>query len=117
MKRTAAKIFFYDALGAHFENVNFATTGSGSIWIRGVLLYLSRFGDTPLQDMDKRQATITILRLLDTASEYDAATSGYNARAQIFPTLKAVTRSGVETISDADLAECYAEAQPDADAV
>jgi proteasome beta subunit len=116
-EENGGKIFFYDALGAHFENVNFATTGSGSIWIRGVLLYLSRFGDTPLQDMDKRQATITILRLLDTASEYDAATSGYNVRAQIFPTLKAVTRSGVETISDADLAECYAEAQPDADAV
>ena len=67
--------------------------------------------------MDERQAIITILRLLDTASEYDAATSGYNARAQIFPTLKTVTRSGVETISDENLAECYAEAQPEADTV
>lgn len=110
------KIFFYDALGAHFENVNFATTGSGSIWIRGVLRYLSRFGDTPLQEMDERQAIITILRLLDTASEYDAATSGYNARAQIFPNLKAVTRTGVENISDDELEACYAEAQPDSDA-
>ena len=110
------KIFFYDALGAHFENVNFATTGSGSIWIRGVLRYLSRFGDTPLQEMDERQATITILRLLDTASEYDAATSGYNARAQIFPNLKTVTRTGVEDISDDELETCYAEAQPDTEA-
>ena len=108
------KIFFYDALGAHFENVNFATTGSGSIWIRGVLRYLSRFGDTPLREMDERQATITILRLLDTASEYDAATSGYNARAQIFPNVKVVTRTGVEDISDDELEACYAEAQPDA---
>ena len=108
------KIFFYDALGAHFENVNFATTGSGSIWIRGVLRYLSRFGDTPLQEMDERQATITILRLLDTASEYDAATSGYNARAQIFPNVKTVTRPGVGDISDDELETCYAEAQPDA---
>lgn len=109
------KIFFYDALGAHFENVNFATTGSGSIWIRGVLRYLSRFGDTPLQGMDERQAIITILRLLDTASEYDAATSGYNARAQIFPNVKVVTRTGVEDISDDELEACYAEAQPDAE--
>ena len=107
------KIFFYDALGAHFENVNFATTGSGSVWIRGVLRYLSRFGDAPLQEMDERQAIITILRLLDTASEYDAATSGYNARAQIFPNIKTVTNAGVETISDDDLAACYAEAQPE----
>ena len=36
-EENGGKIYFYDALGAHFENVNFATTGSGSIWIRGVL--------------------------------------------------------------------------------
>ncbi|CAI8015101.1 Proteasome subunit beta [Geodia barretti] len=107
------KIFFYDALGAHFENVDFATTGSGSIWIRGVLRYISRFGDTPLHEMDQRQVVITILRLLDIASEYDAATSGYNAKVKIFPTLKTVTRTGVNTVSDDDLAAWYAEAQPE----
>ena len=107
------KIFFYDGLGAHFENVDFATTGSGSVWIRGVLRYLSRFGDTPLSAMDQRQAAITILRLLDIASEYDAATSGYNAKVNIFPNVKVVTRSGVDTISDDDLAIWYTEAQPE----
>ena len=106
------KIFFYDALGAHFENVDFATTGSGSIWIRGVLRYLSRFGETALHEMDQRQAAMTILRLLDIASEYDAATSGYNAKVKIFPTVKTVTRIGVNTVSDDDLAAWYAEAQP-----
>lgn len=108
------KIFFYDALGAHFENVDFATTGSGSIWIRGVLRYLSRFGETALNEMDERQATINILRLLDIASEYDAATSGYNAKVNIFPTVKTVTRTGVNTVSDDDLTAWYAEAQPNA---
>ena len=107
------KIFFYDALGAHFENVDFATTGSGSIWIRGVLRYLSRFGETALHEMDQRQAAITILRLLDIASEYDAATSGYNAKVKIFPTVKTVTRSGVNTLSDEVLTAWYAESQPE----
>ena len=104
------KIYFYDALGAHFENVDFATTGSGSIWIRGVLRYLDRWGETRLEQMVQRQATITILRLLDTASEYDAATSGYNAKAEIFPTVKTITQQGVETLTDQYLLECYAEA-------
>lgn len=103
------KIYFYDALGAHFENVDFATTGSGSIWIRGVLRYLDRWGDTQLEQMDQRQATITILRLLDTASEYDAATSGYNAKAEIFPTVKTITQQGIESLDDEFLTECYAE--------
>ena len=111
--KNGGKIFFYDALGAHFENVDFATTGSGSVWIRGVLRYLSRFGDTPLPRMDQRQAAITILRLLDIASEYDAATSGYNAKVNIFPNIKIVTPAGVDTISDDDLATWYAEAQPE----
>ena len=111
--KNGGKIFFYDALGAHFENVDFATTGSGSIWIRGVLRYLSRFGETSLHEMDQRQAAIMILRLLDIASEYDAATSGYNAKVNIFPTLKTVTRTGVDTITDEDLAVWYAEAQPE----
>ena len=108
------KIFFYDALGAHFENVDFATTGSGSIWIRGVLRYLSRFGETALNEMDQQQAAINLLRLLDIASEYDAATSGYNAKVNIFPTVKTVTRTGVSTVSDDDLTAWYAEAQPNA---
>lgn len=103
------KIYFYDALGAHFENVDFATTGSGSIWIRGVLRYIDRWGDTQLEQMDQRQATITILRLLDTASEYDAATSGYNAKAEIFPTVKTITRHGIDSLDDEFLIECYAE--------
>ena len=111
--KNGGKIFFYDALGAHFENVDFATTGSGSIWIRGVLRYLSRFGETALHEMDQQQAAITILRLLDIASEYDAATSGYNAKVEIFPTVKTVTRTGVDTVSDNDLATWYAEAQPE----
>ena len=113
--RNGGKIFFYDALGAHFENVDFATTGSGSIWIRGVLRYLSRFGETSLHEMDQQQAATTILRLLDIASEYDAATSGYNAKVEIFPTVKTVTRTGVDTVSDNDLAVWYAEAQPNAE--
>ena len=107
------KVFFYDALGAHFENVDFATTGSGSIWIRGVLRYLSRFGEIALHEMDMQQAATTILRLLDIASEYDAATSGYNAKIQIFPTIKTVTRTGVNTVSDDDLATWYTDAQPE----
>ena len=104
------KIYFYDALGAHFENVDFATTGSGSIWIRGVLRYIDRWGESRLEDMDQQQATITILRLLDTASEYDAATSGYNAKAEIFPTVKTITQQGVENLPEDFLKDCYAEA-------
>ncbi len=103
------KIYFYDALGAHFENAAFAVSGSGSVWIRGVLHYLDRWEGGPLADMDKQQATRTVLRLLDTASEYDVATSGYNPKSQIFPTVKTITQEGIHDLPEQQLGEIYTE--------
>jgi proteasome beta subunit len=103
------KIFFYDALGAHFESAEFATSGSGSVWIRGVLYYQNRWGEKRLADMNEQEATVAILRLLDAASEYDAATSGYNPKSNIFPTVKSITRVGVQDVAEERLREMYTQ--------
>ena len=42
-QRETAKIFFYDILGAEFEGVDHAMSGSGSPTIRGILHYLNRW--------------------------------------------------------------------------
>ncbi|MDE0299690.1 MAG: proteasome subunit alpha [Candidatus Poribacteria bacterium] len=103
------KIYFYDALGAHFENAAFAVSGSGSVWIRGILRYLDRWEGGPLAEMDLQKATRTVLRLLDTASEYDVATSGYNPKSRIFPTAKTITREGIRDLPEQQLDEIYTE--------
>lgn len=103
------KIYFYDALGAHFENAAFAVSGSGSVWIRGILRYVDRWEGGPLAEMDLQQATCTVLRLLDTASEYDVATSGYNPKSRIFPTAKTITREGIHDLPEQQLDEIYTE--------
>ena len=54
------KIFFYDALGAQFECADFATTGSGSVWIRGALYYINRWGEKRLVEM-KIEESITVV--------------------------------------------------------
>ena len=95
----SGRIFFYDVLGAQFETVDFATSGSGSVWIRGILHYLDRWSETRLSQMDINQATSTILRLLDTAAEFDTATSGTNMKSQIYPIIKTVTQDGVQELS------------------
>ena len=43
-----AKRDFYDILGAEFEGVEYAVSGSGSATIRGILHYLNVWGDRPL---------------------------------------------------------------------
>jgi len=103
------KIFFYDAMGAQFECADFSTSGSGSVWIRGALYYLNRWGEKPLFDMEQKEVIGVILRLLDAASEYDAATSGYNRQSDIFPLVKTITQEGIQNITSEHLSEIYAQ--------
>jgi proteasome beta subunit len=95
----AAKIFFYDILGAEFEGAEYAVSGSGSPTIRGILHYMNRWGGRPLAALPESEATVLILRLLASAAEFDSATGGVNTEANLYPIIKRITEAGVETIS------------------
>tara|TARA_B100000579_G_scaffold368152_1_gene328915 strand:+ start:252 stop:1007 length:756 start_codon:yes stop_codon:yes gene_type:complete len=97
------KIFFYDLLGATFESVDFCTTGSGSHIIRGALYYANRWGEVPLAKMDDKMALETIVKMLETAAEYDTATGGYNSTSLIYPTVMRVRTDGISTVSEEEL--------------
>jgi proteasome beta subunit len=99
----AAKIYFYDILGAEFEGVDYAVSGSGSPTIRGILHYVNTWGEQPLSAMPEEQATVQALRLLTSAAEFDSATGGVNREAGLYPVIKFITTSGVRTMPDAQL--------------
>ena len=101
------KIYFYDALGAQFECADFATTGSGSPAIRGGLYYLNRWSDRPLAAMELNEAIGLVLRLLETAAEYDTATGGIDPRAAIFPTVKTISREGIRDIPTDEIGRIF----------
>ena len=101
-----SKIFFYDLLGAEFECVDFCTTGSGSHIIRGALYYQNRWG-TPLEEMREGQAVETVVKMLETAAEYDTATGGFRQTARIFPQVMKVTAAGLGAVPEEELAEIY----------
>jgi proteasome beta subunit len=103
------KIFFYDALGAQFECADFATTGSGSPAIRGALYYQNRWSGRPLSSMGLEESIGLVLRLLETAAEYDTATGGTDRRAAIFPTVKTISREGIRDIPAEEIAQVYSE--------
>ena len=104
-----SKIFFYDLLGAEFECVDFCTTGSGSNIIRGALYYQNRWA-TPLAEMPEEQAVETVLKMLETAAEYDTATGGFRATARIVPQVMKVTAEGLGVVPEAELAAIYEKA-------
>ena len=103
LDQEAAKIYFYDILGAEFEGVDYAVSGSGSPTIRGILHYVNTWGEQPLSAMPEEQATVQALRLLTSAAEFDSATGGVNREAGLYPVIKFITASGVRTMPDAQL--------------
>jgi proteasome beta subunit len=99
------RIFFYDPLGAQFQAVGFAASGSGSVTIRSVLSYQERFGQPKASEMKLPEAVRFALRLLMVASEFDAATGGVDPQAQHFATLKVLDAGGVRDVPPAQQAE------------
>ncbi len=97
------KLFFYDVMGAQFEAAEFATTGSGSPAMRGVLYHENTYGRAPLRSLDRTSAVGLALRALDTAAESDTATGGLDPRGKIFPVVKLVTAEGVVAVADSEL--------------
>ncbi|WP_413937034.1 proteasome subunit alpha [Nitrospira sp. BLG_1] len=106
-EQEAAKIYFYDILGAEFEGVEYAVSGSGSPTIRGILHYVNTWSEQPLSTMSKEQAAIQALRLLTCAAEFDSATGGVNREAGLYPVVKLITSDGVTAMSDPHLRSLF----------
>jgi len=102
-----AKLFFYDAMGAQFEAADFASSGSGAAAVRSVLYYEQSWGTKPLRERSKEAAILLALKALDTAAEADTATGGIDRHGKIFPIIKIVAASGIETVSDEKISELF----------
>lgn len=93
------QIFFYDPLGAQFQAVGFASSGSGAVTIRSILSYQERYGEPQPSQMGLAGAVRLALRLLMTAAEFDSATGGVNPATESFATIKVLRTEGVRTVS------------------
>ena len=102
-----AKLFFYDAMGAQFEAADFASSGSGAAAVRSVLYYEQSWGAKPLRERSKEASILLALKALDTAAEADTATGGIDRHGKIFPIIKIVSESGIETVRDDKLSELF----------
>jgi len=94
------QVYFYDPLGAQFQAVGYAASGSGSGTIRSILSFQESHGKPRPSEMNLPQAVQFALRLLMTASEFDSATGGVNPATETFATIKLLRATGVETITE-----------------
>lgn len=102
-----ARLYFYDAMGAQFEAADFAATGSGSAAVRAVLHFENTWGAKPLRKLKASDAILLALRALDTAAASDSATGGVDRRADVFPIVKMITKSGIATLPEARLQKIF----------
>ena len=102
----AGRIYFYDVLGAQFETADFCTTGSGSPIIRGALYYLNRW-ERPFAERSEDDALLLMVKMLETAAEYDTATGGFKPAARIYPQVMRVAADGITTIGEDVLESLY----------
>ncbi len=94
------QIYFYDPLGAQFQAVGYAASGSGSGTIRSVLSFQEQYGSPRPSEMKLKEAVTFALRLLMTAAEFDSATGGVNPATRTYATIKLLRNQGVESVTD-----------------
>jgi len=99
------QIYFYDPLGAQFQAVGYAASGSGSGTIRSILSYQEHYGTPRPGEMKLPEAVRFASRLLESASEFDSATGGVNPATDTYATIKLLRPTGVETVTDSQQKE------------
>ncbi len=109
IKTGTGRLFSFDVVGGRYDELNYATTGSGGMEARSFLKSVWRPGLT------KDEALSVAIEALVAAAEEDSATGGPDIKRGIYPNVLAVTAAGIEEFDDEALASTSAsvlEARP-----
>ncbi|MFN2613443.1 MAG: proteasome subunit beta [Actinomycetota bacterium] len=97
LRRGEGRIFRYDVVGGRYEEIDYTSTGSGSVHARDSLKKRFRPG------LAKDEAVRIAVEALMDASDDDVATGGPDLLRGIFPVVATVTAAGYEQAADAEL--------------
>jgi proteasome beta subunit len=100
--RSQGRIFTYDVTGGHYEETDFASTGSGGRDARTTIKLGWR------ASMGRADAVELAVRALYEAADEDAATGGPDLIRGIYPVVATVTAAGYEQVPEAEVAERFA---------
>jgi proteasome beta subunit len=95
------RIFKYDLTGGRYEEVDYYATGSGGKDARGTLKKMYR------ANMERDESLKAVLEAIWDAADEDLGTGGPDFIRDIYPTVKTITSSGVEDVSDLEIKQVY----------
>jgi proteasome beta subunit len=90
----AGRVFSYDVTGGRYEEHDFYSVGSGSVFARGALKKLYR------HDFDESDTILACLHALYDAADDDSATGGPDLTRRIYPVVYSVTVDGTRRLAD-----------------
>jgi len=93
----SGRLYSYDVVGGRYDELSYATTGSGGSEARSFL----KSAWEP--NLDRDRALSIAIEALVAAAEEDAATGGPDLKRNIYPNVLSVTADGVHEISDTEL--------------
>ena len=102
LARSIGRIFSYDITGGRYEELEFTSVGSGSLFARGSLKKLWRPG------LDRAGVIRLAVEALYDAADDDSATGGPDEQRGIYPVVATVTDVGYQRIPDDELATVVA---------
>ena len=91
------RIFSYDVTGGRYEELDFHSVGSGSVFARGALKKLYSRGLT------EGDCVTAVVQALYDAADDDSATGGPDLTRRIFPVIDSVTADGHRRLDDAEV--------------
>ncbi|TYB41444.1 proteasome subunit beta [Actinomadura chibensis] len=93
-ERDEGRIFSYDPAGGRYEERDFYSVGSGSVFARGALKKLYR------ADLSAEDAALVCVQSLYDAADDDSATGGPDLTRGIFPVVASVTSDGYRRLGE-----------------
>jgi proteasome beta subunit len=100
-RRDGGRLFRYDATGGRWEELEFASTGSGGKPAKTTLKKRWRPG------LSREEAVRVAVEALRDAAQEDVATGGPDPVRGIFPTVTVISSDGVQAAGDDDVRAAY----------
>jgi proteasome beta subunit len=100
-RRRIGRVWKYEITGARFEEQDYDSVGSGSIFAKESLKKRWKAGAT------RADALRMAIEAVTDAADEDRATGGVDVVRGIYPTVKICTAQGIEDVPDAEIAGVY----------
>jgi proteasome beta subunit len=100
-RRRTGRVWKYEITGGRYEEREYESVGSGSLFARESLKKSFR------PEASRAEALLMAVEALKDASDEDRATGGVDLERGIYPRVKTCTARGVEDVSDEEIAQAY----------